>query len=587
MISYFLKRCFLVLGLSLLFVSCVQDDAFNTEIEPVSHAPRFTLQKITSPNLKANPRLYKTIDELSSSVGSIDNDLTLAKKVYNAEQDFIVDTSIANYIEYGDYHSYTFPVIRPTDNGLTENLLLSLQADGSYKALLFTYDLTDAEKTLLQNNALVDLEGKVSMQVHDDQWANTILAKTEYELGNGVCLDIREEYEMCCSNTHSSQDVREGQTCNCEQQPTATYLTVTVGPCSNGGGGGGRGNTDVNTDGPIPNNHGNIGLLGGNVGGGQNTNPNGNINIPSGNDINNPNNTQQENSNCLQTNSNGDCVNNVTAPLVLIRPSSTQLINLLDLDISTDSEVINWINNPVNVNIVDAILNVLEYDEIEEDILFIKEAIENLMSFSPSNYPGKEDGLPFYWWNNDDLIENIIQDPYETWKKLSAREKQLAKMYPIEALKINKNKTIAFEKTAQYFGNTPQNLNGKADAFRHAFFQAINTQDINQYKAKMFADAHESEVPNRWIKEKQMDLFNNNIGIDLIVSENLYNTDVNTIASMINNLVTEGELVYLSPIDYSGYNTFNSPFWDNSATIEPNDGTHGITPSTILIPTNE
>ncbi len=310
------KRYLMVLGLSLLFVSCVQDDAFNTEVEPVSDAPRFTLQKITSPNLMANPKLYKTIGELSYSVGFADNGLTLAKNVYNAEQDFIVDTSIANYIEYGDYHSYTFPVIRPTDNGLTENLLLSLQADGSYKAFLFTYDLTDAEKTLLQNNVLVDLEGKVSMQVLDDQWANTVLAKTEYELGNGVCVDIREEYEMCCSNTHSSQDVREGQTCNCEQQPTATYLTVTVGPCSNGGGGGGRGNTDVNTDGPIPNTYGNVGLLGGNVGGGQNANPNGNINSPGGNDTNNPNNTQEENSDCLQANSNGDCVNNVTAVLI-------------------------------------------------------------------------------------------------------------------------------------------------------------------------------------------------------------------------------------------------------------------------------
>jgi len=43
-----------------------------------------------------------------------------------------------------------------------------------------------------------------------------------------------------------------------------------------------------------------------------------------------------------------------------------------------------------------------------------------------------------------------------------------------------------------------------------------------------------------------------------------------------------GNLVYLWPVDYNDPN-----FWDNPLTPEPNDGSHGISNSTQLTPSDQ
>jgi hypothetical protein len=189
--------------------------------------------------------------------------------------------------------------------------------------------------------------------------------------------------------------------------------------------------------------------------------------------------------------------------------------------------------------------------------------------------------LSFEWWKDDDLIETIFQEPYETWKKLTKREKLLIKAFPNDGYIIYKNKTIAFQKTSVFFGNSPGNLNGLGDAYRHAFFQAINTVKLRKYRTKQFADAHESETPLRCIKEKEMDLFNNEVGMDFIEFAHPNWTDIDLIANEILNILINGELRYLSPINYS-----SPTFWDIPTTSQPNDGDHGILSTTILIPTH-
>ncbi|MER3374110.1 MAG: hypothetical protein RIM83_05685 [Allomuricauda sp.] len=113
-------------------------------------------------------------------------------------------------------------------------------------------------------------------------------------------------------------------------------------------------------------------------------------------------------------------------------------------------------------------------------------------------------------------------------------------------------------------------LNDKSDAFRHAFFNVINAKKVGQYTARLFSDAHESEVPQHLAKEKQMDLFNNNVGHHSISGNSMKSE--NELANIIYQKLLNGDLRYLSPINI---NDPNFPY------------THGISNLTKLIPTDQ
>jgi hypothetical protein len=188
---------------------------------------------------------------------------------------------------------------------------------------------------------------------------------------------------------------------------------------------------------------------------------------------------------------------------------------------------------------------------------------------------GKDSGYPDQWWLDDAWLDaNFRTDPYDQFKKLTKAEKELVKQYPDLAYQISQNRAVAEQATIAKFGSN--GLNDKSDAFRHAYFQAINTVSVDKIFAKDFSDAHESETPLAWSLEKQMDLFNNSVGIRYGDALNNFSPQdlINTIYSVLEN----GELRYLSPIDYS-----DSCFFGCSANPI---GTHGITPSTSLIPSN-
>lgn len=74
------------------------------------------------------------------------------------------------YIESADgsYHSYTFPVIREIVTDSLENLLLSLQKDGSYSAFLVSYGTTAQEKLDIEDGKPVDLSNRIKFTAMDD-----------------------------------------------------------------------------------------------------------------------------------------------------------------------------------------------------------------------------------------------------------------------------------------------------------------------------------------------------------------------------------------------------------------------------------
>ena len=78
------------------------------------------------------------------------------------------------------------------------------------------------------------------------------------------------------------------------------------------------------------------------------------------------------------------------------------------------------------------------------------------------------------------------------------------------ARKIFENRNLAFQKTEELFkgkSNTEFN-NDEADAFRHAFFNALNTQSMGKHLANALGKAHEElDYPNQVkLNMKMMDL---------------------------------------------------------------------------------
>jgi hypothetical protein len=94
---------------------------------------------------------------------------------------------------------------------------------------------------------------------------------------------------------------------------------------------------------------------------------------------------------------------------------------------------------------------------------------------------------------------------------LNRHEEQLVKEHPIEAAIAFYDAMIAERNGDSLFPNSSQN--GEADAFRHFVWAAMLTRDLGEVAARKFLDAHEvsaSQPP----REKAMDDFNNNSGID-------------------------------------------------------------------------
>ncbi len=169
-----------------------------------------------------------------------------------------------------------------------------------------------------------------------------------------------------------------------------------------------------------------------------------------------------------------------------------------------------------------------------------------------TNYPGKIDGMPFEWWKNSDYIKNNLKiaSLNNTFGQTpNAREVILFAIFPLQALIHIKNSNIAMNTSKELVinGTYERVHNGKADAFRHTFWNAYDTTQIGTFVTKAFTDAHEWNSANHPL-ETQMDNYNNQIGRDLgsLIGPAATATYVkNEIIIAIYN----GQLKYISPLE--------------------------------------
>ena len=96
------------------------------------------------------------------------------------------------------------------------------------------------------------------------------------------------------------------------------------------------------------------------------------------------------------------------------------------------------------------------------------------------------------------------------YKNLTQKEKDFVKKHPITAYSFKQAADKARKEAKKRYSG-PGLHNGKGDAFRHAYWNALMVKADGEVLAKEFADAHEKN-PNQPAKEKAMDLHNNSVG---------------------------------------------------------------------------
>ncbi|WP_299885283.1 hypothetical protein [uncultured Lacinutrix sp.] len=145
-----------------------------------------------------------------------------SRDVQNSEYGFTIDTDYAKYVEFleDNTHSYTFPIIRDQPNEITENLVLSLQADGTYKAFIVAYYFPDFDNIGVKSQE-IDLDS--STILNDIQQRECVSWFSCNEWINICNCDNPEDTEWICTSVTYNQI--------CDQSEA-----IVAGPSAGGGG---------------------------------------------------------------------------------------------------------------------------------------------------------------------------------------------------------------------------------------------------------------------------------------------------------------------------------------------------------------
>jgi len=154
-----------------------------------------------------------------------------------------------------------------------------------------------------------------------------------------------------------------------------------------------------------------------------------------------------------------------------------------------------------------------------------------------------EEALEFFQWMND----------------INPAEAALVAMYPAEGLLVFRNSKTALTASQNWAnnhsGSSNSSIDGRADAIRHAFWQALNTSDIGPALTILFANAHETSpappgiAPSLFALMTQMDTHNNFQGVNIANNQGWGLLTFNsTIWSYFENGYVNGNLIGLKYI---------------------------------------
>jgi len=502
------KKVIFLLGISLLLWNCNKEEIGyleNSEAK-IRHISYSDFKAKDNFSLLINKVEHKYFDRLKE----VEKNEFLGKTIYSSDNTFYIQTDLIYETIKDAITNYTFKIERPQIDSLKiENLIVSLN-NNTNQIKLYLLEMNESN---IQNDIKfypLDINTIDSDALFSNKTA-TILGVSVYVPD---CTQV--SYSTCGNNGNADGHAATGG--KCVGSPTildfsgcGTRYDDNTSSYSGGGIG-----TPIPTD--------NSSTSGGGTGSSSNTSNNNEL---------------------------------IEGAVGIIRYDATAASALKNNLLLTPDQIA-WIGDSENNTEVTLIYNFLEANEDSNGEYTIES--ENFATEATEAYRTND--------FSQLLALNIFnQDLYDIWNNLSQREKDLIKSFPMKAWNIFKNREIAENATRNKFGKN--GLNDKSDAFRHAYYNAINTKKVGAYMAQLFSDAHESEVPSRFQLEKTMDLFNNSIGHDSEI-----NYPISSITELVEKIykeLTDGNLRYLNPIDYNDPN-FNY--------------THGITQNTILTPTN-
>ena len=220
-----LRLC-LMMAVVLSTFSCRQDIILQ-EQETYNNSSAFQL---TSKRISLNEATHKAklVSELEKVETLFKAKSSAFGKTVNYGNSVSIDTDDVVYIEYGPYHTYTFKINREnaTANAPVENLILSLEPDGTYKELVKTYNLTQNDWHELSLGNGIDLEGKTT---------TVEVAKGTYYQANakssGCSYQSQQVYQACCHGVHGEGNIGEWGNCTCTGNGLPKMYTIEILVC--------------------------------------------------------------------------------------------------------------------------------------------------------------------------------------------------------------------------------------------------------------------------------------------------------------------------------------------------------------------
>jgi hypothetical protein len=157
---------------------------------------------------------------------------------------------------------------------------------------------------------------------------------------------------------------------------------------------------------------------------------------------------------------------------------------------------------------------------------------------------------------NDLTFDELFEFEQDYKNRMSASEKAIFdSMSRFNQLGYLLNAQKATWRAEDLFPNSL--YNGKGDAFRHAYWNGLNVILLGQNLAESLTTAHEDKPPEYpySYKEKQMDLFNNEVGRNRY---NFLSDGFSSLEQSILDALNTGQLRYLNNLDFYNQATSSS-----------------------------
>jgi hypothetical protein len=413
-----------------------------------------------------NSRITQKINHFRKSVSAN------SKTVESSQYDFYIEDSRIQIIENDNFTTYTFFVVRdsPLPN-ILENYTYKAYNDGTYEQFLLKYHYTTHENgELIFDTDILEIETLNDEGIIFNR--SGCLPEFVEVLNDVVCThntvctspDQHEVGDICFCGT-TDPTCEPAGSLSCEYEYIWTYQ------------GCGGGNSI-----PDPNDPGN------NTGSGSNNDNPGYVLTP-GVPVEDPRPIWEPITSCINGLKAIGQTDNTTI--------DTEILSQLNLSIA-EWGVIN--NNLQNNNCSEQ----AQQETIEELLDLFIECVDN------GNCSSSDCELIIDFEIGCSTLLIFEQD-YKT--RMSASEKQIFEsMSRISQLGYLANAQKATWKSIELFPNSQRN--GKRDAFRHAYWNALNVILLGDNLAESLASAHEDQPADYTYsyKETQMDLFNNEVG---------------------------------------------------------------------------